>query len=52
MKEGVGSGVGSIVRGKDPGIRIRSWIHSQRKGSGDPDPDPHQTVMDPQHWLQ
>jgi hypothetical protein len=24
---------------------------SQRHGSADPDPDPHQNVMDPQHWL-
>ena len=23
---------------------------SQRHGSSDPDPDPHQNVMDPQHW--
>jgi hypothetical protein len=25
---------------------------NQRHGSEDPDPDPHQNVMDPQHWLQ
>ncbi len=25
---------------------------SQRHGSGDPDPDPLQNVMDPQHWLR
>jgi hypothetical protein len=25
---------------------------SQRHGSADPDPDPHQNVMDPQHCLQ
>jgi hypothetical protein len=27
---------------------------SQRHGSADPypDPDPHQNVMDPQHWLE
>jgi hypothetical protein len=25
---------------------------SQRHGSADPDPDPPQNVMDPQHWLQ
>jgi hypothetical protein len=25
---------------------------SQRHGSGDPDPDPPQNVMDPQHWLE
>jgi hypothetical protein len=24
---------------------------SQRHGSSDPDPYPHQNVMDPQHWL-
>jgi hypothetical protein len=24
---------------------------SQRHGSADPDPDPPQNVMDPQHWL-
>ncbi len=24
---------------------------SQRHGSADPDPDPHQNVMDPEHWL-
>jgi hypothetical protein len=21
------------------------------EGSADPDPDPHQSVMDPQHWY-
>jgi hypothetical protein len=35
--------------------RIRSWFRigsiSQRYGSGDLDPDPHQTVTDPQHWY-
>ncbi len=25
---------------------------SQRHGSADPDPDPHQNVMDPQHWSK
>jgi hypothetical protein len=25
---------------------------SQRHGSADPDPDPHQNVMDPQHWTK
>ncbi len=25
---------------------------SQRHGSADPDPDPHQTVMDPEHWYK
>jgi hypothetical protein len=37
MKKGVGSGFRSI---------------SQRYGSGDRDPDPHQNVMDPQHWKK
>ncbi len=30
-------------------IRIRIWIISQRHGSVDP--DPHQNVMEPQHWF-
>jgi hypothetical protein len=25
---------------------------SQRNGSEDPDPDPPQNVMDPQHWIE
>jgi hypothetical protein len=25
---------------------------SQRYGSGNPDPDPHQNVTDPQHWKK
>ncbi len=25
---------------------------SQRHGSADPDPDTHQDVMDPQHWIR
>jgi hypothetical protein len=37
MKKGVGSGFGSI---------------SQRYRSGDPDPEPHQNGMDPQHWKK
>ncbi len=32
----------------DENRRIR--IISQRHGSADPDPDPHQNVMDPRHW--
>jgi hypothetical protein len=24
---------------------------SQKHGSADPDPDPHQNGMDPQHWF-
>jgi hypothetical protein len=43
MKKGVGSGVGS-------GSGSRSGFISQRYGSWDPDPDPHQNVTDPQHW--
>ncbi len=38
MKKGVGSGVGS-------------GSISKRYGFGDTDPDPHQNVTDPQHWL-
>jgi hypothetical protein len=38
MKKGVGSGVGS-----------GSGSISQRYGSGDPDPELHQNVTDPQH---
>ncbi len=38
MKKGVGSGVGS-----------GSGSVSQRYGSGDP--DPHQDVTDPSHWI-
>jgi hypothetical protein len=30
----------------------RSGSVSQRHGSADPDPDPPQNVMDPQHWLK
>jgi hypothetical protein len=29
-----------------------SGSFSQRHGSADPDPDLHQNVMDPQHWLE
>ncbi len=25
---------------------------SQRHGSADPEPDPHQNVMDPEHWKK
>jgi hypothetical protein len=41
MKKGVGSGVGSVA-GSESII--------QRYGSGDP--DPHQIVMDPQHFFK
>jgi hypothetical protein len=37
MTKIAGSGFGSI---------------SQRHGSGDPDPDPHQNVMDPEHYWK
>ncbi len=30
---------------------FKSGSISQRHGSADPDPDPHQNVMDPQHWY-
>jgi hypothetical protein len=40
MKKGVG-----VVSGLGAGFI------SQRYGSGDPDPDPHQNVTDPQHWV-
>ncbi len=32
--------------------RSGSGSISQRHGSADPDPDPHQNVMDPQHWIK
>jgi hypothetical protein len=32
-------------------VRSGSGPVSQRYGSGDPDPDPHQNVTDPQHCL-
>ncbi len=34
------------------GSEYESGFISQRLGSTDPDPDPHQNVMDPQHWLK
>ncbi len=42
MKKGIVSGVGS-------GTGYGSI--TQRYGSGDPDPDPQQNVMDPKHWI-
>jgi hypothetical protein len=36
---------------KMAGFRSESGSISQRHRSADPDPDPHQNVMDPQHWL-
>ncbi len=45
MKKGVGSVAGS-------GSEAGSISISQRYGSGEPDPDPHQNVTDPQHRLQ
>jgi hypothetical protein len=35
----------------DPGSGSGSESISQRHGSGDPDQDPHQNVMDPQHCF-
>jgi hypothetical protein len=26
-------------------------LQDQRHGSADPEPDPHQNVMDPEHWF-
>ncbi len=34
------------------GVRGLKSDRSQRHGSADPDPDPHQNVMDPEHWLK
>ncbi len=34
------------------GSKYGSGSISQRHGSADPDPDPSQNVMDPQHWLE
>jgi hypothetical protein len=31
--------------------RSESGPICQRHGSADPDPDPHQNIMNPQHWL-
>jgi hypothetical protein len=31
---------------------VGSGSISQRYGSGDPDPDAHQNVTDPQHWRK
>ncbi len=36
---------------KIAGSASESGSISQRHGSADPDPDPHQNVMDPEHWL-
>ncbi len=33
------------------GSRTESGSTSQRHGSADPDSDPHQNVMDPEHWY-
>ncbi len=34
------------------GVRGLKSDRSQRHGSADLDPDPHQNVMDPEHWLK
>ncbi len=39
-----------ILNVNDENSRIGS--NSQRHGSADPDPDPHQNVMDPEHWKK
>ncbi len=44
--KGVGSGVGS----GSGSVSQRYGSVSQRYGSADP--DPHQNVMDPQHWIE
>ncbi len=33
------------------GSKIRVTAISQRLGSADPDPDPHQNFKDPEHWF-
>jgi hypothetical protein len=45
MKKVVGSGVGSRSEAGSGSI-------SQKYGPGNPDPDPHQNVTDPQHWKK
>jgi hypothetical protein len=37
---------------KIAGSGSESGSISQRHGSADPDPDPHQNVMDPEHCTQ
>jgi hypothetical protein len=37
---------------KIAGSGSRSGSISQKHGSKDPDPDPPQNVMDPEHWDQ
>jgi hypothetical protein len=37
---------------KIAGSGYASGSISQRHGSADPDPDPLQNVMDPQHWSE
>jgi hypothetical protein len=32
-------------------VNDKSGYISQRHVSADPKPDPHQNVMDPEHWL-
>jgi hypothetical protein len=36
---------------KIAGSGSESGSISQRHGSADPDPDPHQNVIDPEHWI-
>jgi hypothetical protein len=37
---------------KIAGSGYESGSISQRHGSADPDQDPHQNVMDPEHWFK
>ncbi len=37
--------------GSAPRSESGSGFIGQRHGSAVPDPDPHQNVMDPQHWF-
>jgi hypothetical protein len=37
---------------KIAGSRSRSGSIRQMHGSPDPDPDPYQNVVDPQHWSE
>ncbi len=42
----------SMTKIAGSGSASRSGSISQRHGSADSDPDPHQNVMDPQHWTK
>jgi hypothetical protein len=36
------------IRNQDPDLNLDPLV---RHGSDNPDPDPHQKVMDPEHWF-